>query len=489
MSDVDAAMPCGVSPEPQESDSRDGMARAITGGLQAFVEAAARSSHARIGIMGGTFDPIHIGHLECAEQAAAQLSLDAVVFVPAGNPHFKQGVKLAPAADRLAMCELACLPNPDFLVSDIEIAREGVTYTVDTVEAVRASMPTSTELFFILGSDAFLTLAKWKGASTLAKAVRFAVLMRPGDDCGSVERYIAEHDFSVEMVSCPLLDISSSHVRRSIADGLPIRYLVPDSVCTYIRVHGLYRADGDAHCADGNEADSTSSQAEGAPPGYPEDVYSREFADALRAELATRVSPKRFAHIEGVSQTAARLARIYGADERKAALAGLLHDWDKGYDDDGIRERVRELGLSDVIDPYVVEHMPQVLHGPTAAVALKQRFAQLPPDVVRAVYNHTTASVDAGDLEKIVYIADAIEPTRRFKDADSLRDEIGKASLDELFFRVYKFWTLALLERDKVLHPDTMTIWNTLADARRRACGSSEKKRDRKKKSKKEKGR
>lgn len=197
-----------------------------------------------------------------------------------------------------------------------------------------------------------------------------------------------------------------------------------------------------------------------------DDALSKKFMKARHSDLEERVSPKRLRHIVGVADTAEKLAKTYGADPHKARLAGLLHDWDKGYDDEGIRARVRELGLEGEIDPMVIEQMPQVLHGPTAARALERDFPQIPPDVIQAIRDHSTASVHATDLDKIIYIADAIEPSRKFDVADELRAMVGKVELDELFFEVYRFWTMALLQRGRVLHPDTMTIWNSLAERR-----------------------
>lgn len=190
---------------------------------------------------------------------------------------------------------------------------------------------------------------------------------------------------------------------------------------------------------------------------------SEEFYNARRKEIEKRVGTKRFKHIEGVADTAAALAEIYGVDIAKARLAGLLHDWDKAYSDDEARARIAELGMLDEVNPYVAENMPEVLHGPTAARALSMQFPEIPSDVIKAIKNHTTASTDPDDLEKVIYVADAIEPSRKFADAPALRDMVGKVSLDELFFEVYKFWTMVLIRQSRVLHPDTITIWNALA--------------------------
>lgn len=190
-----------------------------------------------------------------------------------------------------------------------------------------------------------------------------------------------------------------------------------------------------------------------------EDVLSEDFYESRRRELYERLPKKsRYRHCLGVAEQSARMARIYGADERKARLAGLLHDWDKGYDDEGIRERASQLGLDE--DPFVMEKMPQLLHGPTAAAALKKRFPQLPGDVVSAIERHTAGAVDMSDLDMIVYIADVIEPNRDFPGVDRLRAKVGEESLEELFVDVSGNVLGNLIERRRFVHPGTLKVWN-----------------------------
>lgn len=186
-----------------------------------------------------------------------------------------------------------------------------------------------------------------------------------------------------------------------------------------------------------------------------------EFLAAREADLATRVSARRLEHIRGVADTARRLARTYGVDERRAYAAGLLHDWDKGYDDEGIRQRARDLGLVERLGPWVVENMPQVLHGHTAAAALGREFPQLPADVLQAIDRHTVADEAMEPLDMVLYVADALEPGRQFGRIDELRAAEGKVSLEELFFLTYEYWVYLLLERRRMMHPDTIRIWNT----------------------------
>lgn len=207
--------------------------------------------------------------------------------------------------------------------------------------------------------------------------------------------------------------------------------------------------------------------------GDESDTLGEAFYAARHAELRGRVSKKRLAHIEGVAETAARLAEVYGVDVRRARLAGLLHDWDKGYDDEGMLARVRELGLDIAPELLVV---PRVLHGITAAAALKREFPQIPADVVQAIDRHTIAALDMSALDMVVYIADALEPGRTFGDVDALRAQVGNVSLEDLFFLSYRHWLALMLERNCTLAPDTIAIWNEYAERYNRAHPRKKKK-------------
>lgn len=188
------------------------------------------------------------------------------------------------------------------------------------------------------------------------------------------------------------------------------------------------------------------------------DVFSDEFYEARRAELEDRVGPRRFAHSLGVADTAAELARVYGADVRAARLAGLLHDWDKGYDDPGILARADELGME--LDDEL-RGMPRVLHGMTAAVALGREFPDIPPEVLQAIERHTVGDADMTDLDMIVYIADALEPGRDGKTVSRLRRRVGEATLRELFLDVYAYWVRLIMERRHPMYSKTTEIWNS----------------------------
>jgi nicotinate-nucleotide adenylyltransferase len=194
----------------------------------------------RLGVMGGTFDPIHHGHLVAASEVAARFALDEVVFVPTGQPWQKSDRKVSQAEDRYLMTVVATASNPRFSTSRIDIEREGNTYTVDTLTELKALVGEDTDLFFITGADALSQILTWRGADQLFDLAHFIGVSRPGSplDMSTVEHLPAD---KVTLLEVPALSISSTDCRRRITEGLPIWYLVPDGIVQYIAKRGLYR--------------------------------------------------------------------------------------------------------------------------------------------------------------------------------------------------------------------------------------------------------
>lgn len=210
-----------------------------------FDDLGADGAPARLGIMGGTFDPIHIGHLAIAEQAREAFRLDAVVFVPAGNPVFKKNQLVTSADLRLEMCRLAIAGNDAFDVSSMEIDRAGDTYTVDTLCALREHYPDNVELFFITGADAVRDIVRWRESERVAQLARFIAVTRPGFDLAMTRYDLADarEHFRIDYLDATLLAVSSSDLRARVASGRSIRYLTHESVRRFIADHGLYRHD------------------------------------------------------------------------------------------------------------------------------------------------------------------------------------------------------------------------------------------------------
>lgn len=193
-----------------------------------------------IGIMGGTFDPLHDGHLACAEAAREALALDRVLFVPCGVPSFKQGTVEASAADRLAMTRLGTAGCEGFAVDDLEVFREGVTYTVDTLARLKERWPQA-ELAFIMGADAARALPTWDRPGELAELARFAVVERAGDGLSAAE--LAELEaagFRIDAIEAETPAVSSQEIRRRVRNGDSVAGLVPEAVERYIMEHHLY---------------------------------------------------------------------------------------------------------------------------------------------------------------------------------------------------------------------------------------------------------
>ena len=192
----------------------------------------------RLGVMGGTFDPIHYGHLVTAEEALAQFELEGVLFVPTGLPWMKEHEVVSPAEDRYLMTVIATASNPLFRVSRIEVEREGPTYTVETLRALKAEE--DADLYFITGADAILEIVQWKDRSDLFDLAHFIAATRPGYDMAGFE-VPGEMSDAVTEMNIPALAISSTDIRDRVKAGRPIRYLVPEGVKSYIEKAGLYR--------------------------------------------------------------------------------------------------------------------------------------------------------------------------------------------------------------------------------------------------------
>ncbi len=197
----------------------------------------------RIGIMGGTFDPIHYGHLVTAEAARHRFGLERVIFVPSGRPPHKLERRLTPPSERLLMTLLATVNNRNFIVSDCEVQSEQISYTYDTVRGFHQELGDEAELFFITGADAVLEIMQWRRIEELADFCQFIAATRPGYHLDSfhLSPKLAQN---IHFMEVPALAISSSDIRRRVAAGEPVKYLLPEPVEMYIAKHGLYKETG-----------------------------------------------------------------------------------------------------------------------------------------------------------------------------------------------------------------------------------------------------
>ncbi|MCF0104205.1 MAG: nicotinate-nucleotide adenylyltransferase, partial [Eggerthellaceae bacterium] len=377
----------------------------------------------KIGLLGGSFDPIHKGHIICAKAAKDHFNLDEVILIPAGKPHFKNMRNLERANHRINMCKLAIEGLDDFSVSLVDTKRKGITYTIDTLREIKRDYDDA-DLYFIMGSDNVSELASWKTPEELKDLAKFVVVCRPGfkldKEC---KAFLKEFGFVIKCIETDALDISSTDLRKKLSE-LPsdvskqykIEFLekyVSEQVGEYILKKRLY----------------FSKQEEESP--------RLAFAKKMIEKLKDRVDQKRYEHTLGVARTCVNLANIYNVDVQEAFLAGILHDWDKCYDKKKIQRRVRDLRMRKQTTDIVYENITESLHPETAAIALKREYKkEIPDSVIQAISNHTIGAIDTSDLDKILYISDAIEPGRSYADVEDLRNLVGVVPLDDLFFKV-----------------------------------------------------
>ena len=357
----------------------------------------------RLGVFGGTFDPIHLGHLAVAEEARRRLGLEQVLFLPAGAPPHKGGVAVAPAADRLEMVRLAVAGNPAFVADDREIRRPGPSFTVDTLEELGREHP-GAELYYLLGSDSVVELDSWHEPSRLFGLAIFAVLLRPGWSERRVRAWWRAHPAEdrprLQILGVPGMEVASRDLRRLLAAGEVPRYLLPEEVRGWITTRGLYREGGAAPAA--------------AWPSPQE----------LRQELRTRLSAPRAAHVERVAATARELAVRHHLEPELAELAGLLHDW---FRELPAAEIVRLAGACGVLPAGgPADLVPSALHGPVAARLLPARWPGVPAEVWLAVDRHTTGDPQMTAFDCLLFVADMVEPGHSFPGVAELRAAAGR---------------------------------------------------------------
>ncbi|MFH1639501.1 MAG: nicotinate-nucleotide adenylyltransferase [Chloroflexota bacterium] len=198
----------------------------------------------KIGVLGGTFDPVHIGHIKLAEAVMSRLDLACILFVPAGRPYLKMGQQITPAEHRLAMVRLAVAGHTELKVATMEIDRPGPSYTVETIADLKNGLHADDEIFFIMGWDILAELPRWREPLRLIQMCRLVAVPRMGypiPDTHSMDEAIPGLSRRVMVLGKPVINISATVIRERVARGLSIRHLVPEAVDKYIKEHGLYQ--------------------------------------------------------------------------------------------------------------------------------------------------------------------------------------------------------------------------------------------------------
>ena len=347
----------------------------------------------RIGIYGGAFNPPHLGHIRAAQCAVEALDLSQLLMIPSCvSPHKLLPENAPTPQQRLQMLQLALTDREKIQASDLELQRGGTSYTFETVDEVTRLYPGAERILF-MGTDMFTSFLTWRHPEKILEKASVAVFYR-----GEKGEKEAIHDQKVALeamgakvyvVENPVTEISSTDLRRMLVFRCASPFLAPQTE-NFLREQGLY---------------GTAKDYRGLP------------MEELEQVVVGLLKPNRVAHVLGCRDTAAQLARIWGADETAAARAGLLHDITKALDGPLQLTLCREYGI--ILDDFS-SHNPKTLHALTGSLVAERIFGER-ETVVQAIRSHTTGKANMNLLEKIIYVADYMEPNRDFPGVENLR--------------------------------------------------------------------
>ncbi len=395
----------------------------------------------KIGIYGGTFNPPHLGHQAAAETAVKVLGLDKLILIPAAVPPHKQLPEHTPdnrhrVEMTLKMADAMNMPGV-VEVSDMEMKREGKSYTSDTLRIIKENYPDA-ELWLLMGTDMFLTLHLWhepEEVLKLAKICAFGRTEQDGEEVFAPQRAFLSEKYpgsEFTTITLPgLVDISSTQLREMLLNGTAGEYLLP-AVYGYILMNGLY--------------------------GVKPDLKHLDIPE-LRACSYSMVRNKRVPHIRGTEEEAVRLAKRWGADEVLARRAGILHDCTKYW------ELEEHLAVCDKYGAQLDDlerSAVKLLHSKSGACIAREVFGE-PEEVFQAIFWHTTGKADMTLLEKILYIADYMEPCRKFDGVDKMR-ELAYSDLDKAMLMGVNMTVEDMTERGVPIHANTLGAHDWLVE-------------------------
>ena len=386
----------------------------------------------KLGILGGSFNPFHLGHLFLAEKALSTLKLDRVVFVPAYRSPFKLDGEYMEdnTNDRILMLASAITGDSRFTIDACEIKRGGVSYTVDTLEDIISRYLPDSKPALIIGDDLAEEFPKWQKSERILQLADIAVACR----INSAKKYPFKHI----KIKNDVVEISSSALREKIRGGNDWQPLVSPGTRVIIEERQLYGYSGRGRFKE------------------PEPVN-----DIRRIEMAARqtLSTDRFLHSRHTAVHAYDLCRRFGLNPQDGYLAGIAHDLAKQHDNKQILKIIKSEGIK---LSAIEKDKPNLLHGKAAAVLLRERFCIHNKEVLEAVALHTSGSENMGPLAKVIYIADKTESSRNLDSA--MRKMCKEADLDSILYAVLERTISKLRAKDLVLFEDTVKLLNKVKE-------------------------
>ena len=377
-------------------------------------------------IFGGSFNPIHLGHLHLAELVREEFCLNEIIFMPSGRPPHKDVSAQADKEHRYEMVAKAVRSNPHFKVSRLELDHSGYSYTVDTLREVRGGLSVDATVYFIVGADSLIEMHKWKDPENIFALCEIIAIARSGihNDAAikASEALRSNYGAKIHLLEKRTYPISSTEIRARIQAGLSVKYFVPDEVCDYIETHSLYCQNYDL--------------------------------ERIKNYLKENLSPERYAHSEGTAKLAVHLAKIHGVDSEKAYLAGILHDIAKEMPIAEMSKYRGAIGDDEFSFTWVV-------HQFIGANVAAELFGIIDSDILNAMRYHATTRPSMSPLEKIIFIADKIEEGRGFPENPYLK-AVAESDLDRAVYEILQITTSIAKEKGKKIHPLSMEVLKSI---------------------------
>jgi len=402
----------------------------------------------KLGIFGGSFNPVHYGHFFLVDTAISMLKLDRVVMIPALRSPFKLDAEdmEGGASDRLDMLAAAVAGDSRLTIDDCEIRRGGVSYTVDTIEDIIARYMPDGKPALIIGDDLAVDFPKWRDSDKILELADIVIVRRKKTAAGNKE--VNVYPFAYTLFDNEIMDISSQMIRHKIKNGMDWRSLVPAGARAIIEDRRLYGYNGNEQYSNVPFADDEDcTQA----------VILRVEEEARRA-----LTTERFLHSRNTALLAHDLCRRFGINPMAGYLAGIAHDLAKQADSKTLLKLVKEDGLPVT---ELEKEKPNLLHGRAAAVLLKERFCIHNKDVLEAVAFHTSGKENMCSLAKVIYIADKVEVSRNIDSA--LRKMCVTEELDSILYAVLKKQIGKLQSKSLNLSEDTLRLLNKMKEKSR----------------------
>lgn len=376
----------------------------------------------KIGLFGGTFNPVHSGHVNLVKNFKEKLNLDKVLVIPTATPPHKEAKELASSEDRIEMCKLAFGDLAE--VSDVEIRRGGKSYTVETLEELK-KIYKNDDFYFLVGSDMLLSFKRWyRWQDILSMCTLCATDRNNEESCKE-----ADEEFFKSIIFCDFdkIVISSSEVREKIEKGEDVSDFLQKEVYDFIKEKGLYMLDTQRN---------------------------EEFKELIKV----RLKENRYVHSLNVADSAKYLAGKYGCSEEKAYTAGLLHDVMKNASDEEQLLFIEKAGMS--LTPCE-KHNKKLWHAVAGTAFMKTDLNIKDEDIINAVRYHTTARENMSVLEKVIYVADFISADRNYPGVDEVR-QAAEESLEKAMMIGLEFCIHEIVEKKQILHPDSVDAYNEI---------------------------